>query len=92
MTQEFVTRCWLCGMVHECATGIADAAARSEPRAKDGDCSMCWNCGAWAVFDSTVPDGIREPTAHEAKRIAKNPVVRHVKQAWQEWQTMRFRT
>jgi hypothetical protein len=47
MTQEFVTRYWFCGMVHECATGITDAAARSEPRAKDGDCSMCWNCGAW---------------------------------------------
>jgi hypothetical protein len=83
MTQELLTRCFLCGTVHKYATGVtAKGATATEPQVKDGDASLCINCGAWGIFDSTRPDGMRAPTDQESRELARDPVAQKVVEAW----------
>jgi hypothetical protein len=82
MTQEHVTRCWLCGTVNPCATAVTDEPMKNEPPVENGNYSFCWNCGAWGIFDDTRPDGMREPTRRELADIKRNPAARIISRGW----------
>ena len=57
-----------CGYRLDAATG-----AFTERAARPGSVSMCFNCGALAVFDERME--LRQPTPEERLRIALDPQV-----------------
>jgi hypothetical protein len=61
MTEEIaVTKCWMCGYEYDRVTGLTEP----DKPARDGDITICINCGAIAIF-SAEKRGLREPELKE---------------------------
>jgi len=73
MTREIT--CLRCAMVLD-AHSYINPEKGAEPN--DGDVSICAYCGHCTIFDSTSPDGIRNPTPAEIQEIEAHPDFPHV--------------
>lgn len=76
---EWNSICSFCGAAHEVASCVG---ARKLP--KDGDLSLCFNCGEWGVFSDKAPGKLRKPTDAEYERIAASPMAKAARIAWVE--------
>jgi hypothetical protein len=72
------TVCPFCGKTHEAAT-----AARNRPEyPEDGDATMCFDCGAFCIFDHDRDGGLRRPTKVEQRSLDRDDFVQRVITAW----------
>lgn len=71
-------RCWRCGKENFLATSFDDESAIPA----NGDVSICIECGGVALFDDTVPDGVRKPTPSEKYELQNNEDVLRMVMAW----------
>lgn len=69
--------CPYCGREHDLATNTT-----SGTRPKDGDYSLCIQCGHFGIFDRKAQGGVRRATAAEAVCIAASPEASKVQLAW----------
>lgn len=49
---------------------------------KDGDASLCFDCGKLGIFDSASPGGARLPTAEEAAEMDRDPGIQLLRLGW----------
>lgn len=69
--------CPFCGTANEAVSNpFGDAGP------DDGDFSLCFTCGEWAIFDSTATGGQRKPTVAEYQEIVNQPQTRRMREAW----------
>jgi hypothetical protein len=72
------TVCPFCDQHHEAAT-----AARDRPDyPEDGDATLCFNCGAFCIFDSDSDGGLRKPTKVEQRSLDSDCNVQEIITAW----------
>ena len=83
MTVEIATICPFCREPMPLATGIRDD---NGPAPKDGDFSICIDCGEVAIFELALPGKMRPPTDAEAKELALDFDVQMARAAWRETQ------
>lgn len=79
---EQATTCPFCGQNNEAVTPPEGGRGP-----QDGDFSMCFTCGEWAIFDSRMSGGMRKPLFPDYMKIATSPKMRQMRDAWVE--TMR---
>lgn len=70
--------CPYCRQRHTMATSVFDPTSAPE----DGDVTMCFSCGAWAMFASGYAGGLRRPDKMELALIHKNPDCKAMRLAW----------
>lgn len=75
------TRCWNCGFENDRVTSANPREALTEPR--NGDITMCIECGEFAIFDSSFPDGVRKPNPAENFEMKRSKELAFVKAAWE---------
>ena len=63
---KYHSRCWNCG--HECDS-IRSIDSNPDLKPSNGDLSICLKCGSPAIFDDTMPDGVRKPTPQEKREF-----------------------
>lgn len=83
MTHAWQATCPFCGATHN----MASNATRTEEgpiQPRNGDLTLCINCGEWAFFDQNAKGGLRKPTDAEYRRIAASPHSRLAREAWIE--------
>jgi len=73
------TRCWNCGREHN-ACGSPDEPDRVP---ENGDVHFCIECGELAIFDSTMPDGIRKPSPSERDEMVKQENIIRMRLVWE---------
>lgn len=71
--------CPFCKYHHDRALGIDG----TQPP-KDGDYSMCHNCGELSVYEG---DKLRVPTRNEYLEIATDPDIQWVRTAWHKFRS-----
>lgn len=49
---------------------------------EDGDFTLCFTCGKWAVFDKDTDGGLRMPNPDESMEIAEDDLFAD---AWMAW-------
>jgi hypothetical protein len=84
MTREMNTRCPWCGHLHgavSAVTAIADRVS-PEPKAADGDLTMCIHCGNMCVFERAATGGLRHPTAAETAELDADSRIIEMRKAW----------
>ena len=74
---EKKTRCPFCDAQHELVTALTGEAGPA-----DGDATMCFACGEWALFDRHWKGGLRKPTHDEYAEFVADPVFVLARQAW----------
>lgn len=74
---EWNSVCPFCRATHELASCVG---TRALP--KDGDLSLCFNCGEWGVFADKEPGKLRKPTDAEYEQIAASPTAKAARIAW----------
>jgi hypothetical protein len=72
--------CPACGRPNDAATSVY-VPEESAPEA--GDYSICWGCGALAIFTGRGLE-LRNPTDAEAAEGLANPFVRSARRLWRE--------
>jgi len=72
------TCCPFCGYKAEAASCVTDNGKKPN----DGDISMCFRCGEWAVFASFVDGGLRKPNSKEYDYIASDEKMAFIRKAW----------
>jgi len=55
---------------------------QSKRRPEDGDWSLCFSCGEWAVYQLDGHDNVRKPTWPEYQLIAASPELRKAREVW----------
>jgi hypothetical protein len=56
---------------------------------QDGDVSICFYCGKFAIFDSSLEDNIRKPTPAEMAEIKASEEAMAMALAWHVFQQHR---
>jgi hypothetical protein len=74
---EWNSVCPFCRAPHEVASCVG-----ADKLPKDGDLSLCFNCGEWGIFTDKVPGKLRKPTDDEYARIAASPTAKLARMAW----------
>jgi len=72
------TRCWNCGAEHNRTVSIVDR----EDGPNDGELSFCFQCGHFAIWDSSLTDGVRKPSPSENDRLKASKSVQKMKLLW----------
>lgn len=80
--KEHETDCPHCGHHNELTTEVG--GAEDEPR--DGDLSLCWECGKIGVFDAAATGGLRKPT--DAERPAMEAGTAEMRHQWKLMRAM----
>lgn len=73
---EWHTICPFCRIKHEVASCIDVKVP------KDGDITLCFECGEWGVFADNAPGKLRKPTDAEYEYIAASPMTKTAREAW----------
>jgi hypothetical protein len=76
---KIVTRCWNCGFENN---RVISAFDNKRDRPQDGDLSLCYQCGEYAVFDKTFLDNVRKPTPTEMQHIREDNELTEVRANW----------
>lgn len=80
---KHASRCPWCHVKFDLATHVGGKAGKGPPaRPKEGDFTLCIQCGEWCVF--TASGDLRKPTHPEFEEIAKEPLFRRMRQCWVE--------
>jgi hypothetical protein len=77
----FHSRCPWCRAVN---TRASNAVPGEAVAPTDGDASLCFYCGEWAIFDG---DRQRKPTAAEFIEIGEDPDCQKLRAAWAHMQS-----
>lgn len=81
--RKWRTVCPFCEARFDLASMVAEGQTSAKTKKpKDGDCSLCIQCGEWAFFDSAAEGGARKPTHAEYEQIAADPFLRALHLAW----------
>jgi hypothetical protein len=72
------TVCPFCEAKFECVSSLSNTG----PRPRDGDFSICIDCGEWMVFDNRMENGMRKPFPDEYEVLGTHSRCRAVKEAW----------
>lgn len=80
---EHPVRCIACGHELQAATGVT---VPGEPP-EDGDVSMCFSCGALAIFEKKRHGGLRPMKPDERKAVEADKEVQDAQLAW-HWQKL----
>jgi len=75
--KEVDTRCPHCLKTHDRASCLDNDATP-----KDGDFTLCVQCGEWAIFDRKAPGRLRVPTVDEYMHIGQSDLMRKARAAW----------
>jgi len=71
------TRCWYCGAENNRTVSIVETASPN-----DGDLSFCFHCGHFAIWDSSLTDGIRKPDPSENDWLKANKEAKRMIMLW----------
>lgn len=74
---EWPSTCPFCGQRHDAVTSTNTDDTRFIPQ--DGDATICFTCGAFAIFDSS--GGLRKPTKAEQRVLDRDHQT--VRAAWE---------
>jgi thymidine kinase len=80
------TVCPHCGQAHD---EVAELDGKEQAEPADGDLTLCFKCGQWAVFDARGEAGLRPPTDLEVLAIAGSRQCRAITEAWHRMMTER---
>jgi len=75
----FRTQCWNCGEQHD---ATVDPKDEFQSRPSNGDVTLCFDCGAFAIFDDAYEENIRKPTPAENFELKNCKEVQEVAMAW----------
>ena len=81
MTIDHSTICPHCGEEHE---RVTSAVRDGRDRPRDGDATICWECGALGIYEDRAPGGIRKPTKHEQRALDRDERVQQILAAWRD--------
>ena len=84
MTRQMNTRCPWCGHLHDAVSAVTPKADRPtrEPKAADGDLTMCIYCGNVCVFERAAAGCLRRPTAAETVELDADSRIIEMRKAW----------
>lgn len=72
------TQCWKCGTIHDCTSQVKKEGSLP----KNGDVSLCFECGAFAIFDDSFEDRIRKPTPSENFNLERDQELLAIRALW----------
>jgi hypothetical protein len=75
-----VSNCPHCGTHLDAATSVNGSPEEDKP--KDGDFSMCIECGGFSIFEKTAPGGIRLPTEAETAALNRSGMIYQLVKVW----------
>jgi len=78
---KIISRCPWCGAKNDRASNAVPGEVVTP---SDGDVSMCFYCGEWAVYDAALPAALaqRKPTDAEFIEIGEDPDCQKLRAAW----------
>jgi hypothetical protein len=87
MTRVRYSLCPWCGKRHDLIDAVVTKeeakTLKEEPRAENGDATVCLGCGQFSIFDDKVrPGGLRFPTKEESEDIHATDMVAKVTMAF----------
>jgi len=77
-SQHLRTTCPFCGYHHDRIT----PSTREEAFPENGDASMCWSCGAFAIIDDRSDLGMRKPNRKEQREMDGDERFAQMRAAW----------
>lgn len=80
-THDFISVCPWCKAKSDRATNATPGEVMTP---EDGDVSLCFYCGEWAVYDTSLPAALaqRKPTEAEFIEIGEDPDCQKLRAAW----------
>jgi len=78
MTEDMNTICPWCGYHHNAVSAVRTDIDIPD----DGDTTLCFNCGSWCIFDSSLDGGLRKPTLAERDSINHDDDLVKLGNAW----------
>jgi hypothetical protein len=70
------TQCWNCGYKCDSVFHVDSGGKPVQP--ENGDISVCFRCKSPAIFDRTMPDGVRKPSPREMDELEASAELRRV--------------
>ena len=72
-------RCPYCGKAND---EVAELLGQRDDPPENGDISLCFSCGQFAIFDDHDPNRVRLPSNLEGLQIAASKQCRAMAEAW----------
>lgn len=76
---RYTTTCPFCGYRHD-SVSVMNEKKFAMP--KDGDVTICIECGHLSIFDLDNDGGLRKPTRKELGKLVRDARVRNMLEAW----------